>query len=110
MFTYICYFHTEIPEISLTVPNFEFGDDVKLEASVDVDVSRFIWLKKNEEKNRFEILRNSGQMRSDSYELKKFSKDNEGHYQLIVATEQTVGRRQFQLQAGKRNCLFSLHF
>lgn len=109
------HFHTDIPEITLTVPKFEFSDDVKLEANVDVDVTFFIWLKKNDGKDRFEILpkfgeSTSGQMRSDSYELKKFSKDDEGQYQLIVASKETVGRKIFQLHAGKRYHFFRLPF
>lgn len=86
----------------------KFGNDVKLKASVDVDASLFIWLKKNHPRNRFEILRQTrksifGQMRKDSFHMKRFSRDDEGHYQLIVATKKTVGRRTFELQSGKRN-------
>ncbi|XP_056007053.1 uncharacterized protein LOC125648776 isoform X2 [Ostrea edulis] len=94
-----------IPQIDLSVPKLKFGNDVKLKASVDVDASLFIWLKKNHPRNRFEILRQTrksifGQMRKDSFHMKRFSRDDEGHYQLIVATKKTVGRRTFELQSG----------
>jgi hypothetical protein len=89
----------------------KFGDDVKLDASVDINASLFIWLKKAHFNHRVVILRESGdlasgQVRTDSYELKKFSKDDEGHYELIVATEQTVGRRTFQLRGKELHLRF----
>ncbi|XP_056007575.1 uncharacterized protein LOC125666226 isoform X2 [Ostrea edulis] len=95
----------KIPQIDLSFPKLKFGDDVKLKASTDVDASLFIWLKKNHPTNRFEILRQTTksifrQLRKDSFHIKRFSKDDEGHYQLIVATKQTVGRRTFELQSG----------
>lgn len=109
---WIFYFDIDIPEISLTVPSLKFGDDVELKATVDVD-SLFIWLKKNEPENRFEILEQTkmskvGKKRKHSYHIKNFSKNNEGYYQLIVTTKHTVARRTFQLQAGKRNNQFKL--
>lgn len=110
---FVCYFQIEIPEISLNVPIIKFGDDVKLEASVDIGVSHFIWLKKKHRKNTFKILGQKGkhgfgEMRKISYDMTKFSKDDEGQYQLVVATKQTVGRKTFQLHAGQRNHLFML--
>lgn len=97
----------EIPEISFNVPNIKFGDDVKLEARVDVGVSHFIWLKKKHSKNKFEILKEPkarfGKRRTISYAIKQFSKHDEGQYQLIVATKQSVGRRIFQLETGQQN-------
>jgi hypothetical protein len=99
-------FYVDIPEISLLVPSCKFGDDVKLEAYIDVNTSLFIWLKQTLPGGRFEIVKETRKppfisMTYDTFDIEKISTDDEGQYLLVVSTKQAVGRRMFYLKAGK---------
>ncbi|XP_062618759.1 uncharacterized protein LOC134280368 [Saccostrea cucullata] len=94
----------DIPLISLKVNDVEYGRNVKVEASVDVDISYVMWLKSTGLHRRFNILKDTPNKivikrkgTKLSIQIQDFSRYDEGFYQLVVATENAVGKERFML-------------